>query len=412
MKSDIDLMEFWFFFNSKTGQQLKFYPLALTLNFLGNLSEEEVNDWSAWRPGLKDWVPLHEDTKTQDIFDFIKKTQPPQVDWQPADSFDDEPSYSEHREPSVIYQIPDTPEEDSAALPPTPSLNVPMEQAPPEAEPQQQAAATIALPPPTPDSPSEASPQTDAADNPPPVEHQEAVAEGETPSDIADSPSRILETTKLSQIVSLEKLDDVAPPPPPRTSSAASASAPVTAEKVEAETPQPAIPPPPHPPTVPPPPPGVSPSDIESSGQATEGQTRVTSADLETKTHVNVAEMGEMERRTHRRFRTRTRVVISDGKTSFTSYSMDVSLGGIRLEHAIPKDFAGKKCEIYLNVGKSRQPLVLHGVPIDDKEDRIQLSAGGGIYRDQLQNWFEMIEMEESAKSTSEPDSNGSDQAS
>ena len=91
---------------------------------------------------------------------------------------------------------------------------------------------------------------------------------------------------------------------------------------------------------------------------------------------------------------------------------MDVSLGGIRLEHAIPKDFAGKKCEIYLNVGKSRQPLVLHGVPIDDKEDRIQLSAGGGIYRDQLQNWFEMIEMEESAKSTSEPDSNGSDQAS
>ncbi len=72
------------------------------------------------------------------------------------------------------------------------------------------------------------------------------------------------------------------------------------------------------------------------------------------------------ERRAHERFRVRLQVVVVSEENAFRTFTRDVSLGGLALEKAIPRNLTGSMCTIFISDPSSHRKISFSGMVIQE----------------------------------------------
>ena len=97
------------------------------------------------------------------------------------------------------------------------------------------------------------------------------------------------------------------------------------------------------------------------------------------------------ERRKHPRVKTKLRVIITNNEKTFLTHCLDVSMGGLKLEKAIPKALFNKECEIYICGADGKESIVFKCTPVgqEGNPNRLQFSESDTRYSEKLSSWLE-----------------------
>jgi hypothetical protein len=97
------------------------------------------------------------------------------------------------------------------------------------------------------------------------------------------------------------------------------------------------------------------------------------------------------ERRKHPRIKTRLRVIITNNEKTFLTHCLDVSMGGLKVEKAIPKTLFNKECEIYICGADGKESIVFKCTPVgtEGNPNRLKFSEADNRYSEKLSDWLE-----------------------
>jgi hypothetical protein len=102
------------------------------------------------------------------------------------------------------------------------------------------------------------------------------------------------------------------------------------------------------------------------------------------------AKENSAEQRRNPRVNTRLRAVLTNKKSSFISFTKNISLSGILLENEIPRHIFSGACEIYLTGPDLKESIKFQCVPVgsEDNPCRLQFSQVSDKYQTILENWL------------------------
>lgn len=85
------------------------------------------------------------------------------------------------------------------------------------------------------------------------------------------------------------------------------------------------------------------------------------------------AEAKESDRRMYARFDIRLRVIIKSGKSTYLTYTRDVSLGGLSLMNDVPEAIFNSEAEIYITAPDQRNNIMFKCLPVASKFGKSRL---------------------------------------
>lgn len=97
------------------------------------------------------------------------------------------------------------------------------------------------------------------------------------------------------------------------------------------------------------------------------------------------------QQRRFKRFEVRLKVIISNKKKTFLSYSKNISEGGILLEDRIPKYMFNEDSEIFISSPQKKEIITFRCSPVDDEENpnRLRFAESQAEYLHKLRSWLE-----------------------
>ena len=107
------------------------------------------------------------------------------------------------------------------------------------------------------------------------------------------------------------------------------------------------------------------------------------------------------EKRRYRRHRVRLQVTVLTGSRSFTTYSVNLSLGGLYLERAVPANMRVDNCRILLVTPDHHSMIELRGRIASDAESQfriafIETEAKSAVSDKSLSRWIERFDRDKS----------------
>lgn len=99
------------------------------------------------------------------------------------------------------------------------------------------------------------------------------------------------------------------------------------------------------------------------------------------------------EKRKFPRIRGKLRTIITDQDKAFLTYTEDVSLGGVKLQHAIPLEIVRNKIEIYITAPSGKSSIVFRCKAIMDQSGfyRFEFSEDLKDYKSHLASWLDSL---------------------
>ena len=98
-----------------------------------------------------------------------------------------------------------------------------------------------------------------------------------------------------------------------------------------------------------------------------------TGAHLENSQVVTEEELKGAERRLHPRFDIKLRVIIKSGKSTFLSYTQDVSLGGLSLINDVPEYIYNSEAEVYITAPDQKNNIMFTCSPVASRLGKSRL---------------------------------------
>lgn len=100
-------------------------------------------------------------------------------------------------------------------------------------------------------------------------------------------------------------------------------------------------------------------------------------------------------KRRHKRYDLRLRVILTNGQSTFRTFTRNISLGGVFLEHPVPANIVNTKCEIYIaNMDNSShikfETKVITNTP--DGPKHFSFSEMDTMFQDELAKWLAKLE--------------------
>ena len=100
-----------------------------------------------------------------------------------------------------------------------------------------------------------------------------------------------------------------------------------------------------------------------------------------------------VNKRKHPRVKGRLRTILTNKAKAFITYSKDISLGGISVEHNIPKEILQGEIEVYISDPSGRKSVVFRCNPIGSDSDasRFTFSKTDDKQLTKLTNWLDEL---------------------
>ncbi len=100
-----------------------------------------------------------------------------------------------------------------------------------------------------------------------------------------------------------------------------------------------------------------------------------------------------VNKRKHPRVKGRLRTILTNKAKAFITYSKDISLGGISVEHNIPKEILQGEIEVYISDPSGRKSVVFRCNPIgsDNDASRFTFSKTDDKQLTKLTNWLDEL---------------------
>ena len=113
----------------------------------------------------------------------------------------------------------------------------------------------------------------------------------------------------------------------------------------------------------------------------------------------------QSNRRAHERFNVKLQVVILSEENAFRTFTRNISMGGLALEKAIPKNLTGSQCSIFISDPTSHRKISFSGVVIaetgsaEGSKHRIRFESLDAKSAEDLANYIQiaLAEHEEAA---------------
>lgn len=108
-----------------------------------------------------------------------------------------------------------------------------------------------------------------------------------------------------------------------------------------------------------------------------------------------VTEVSGRDKRVHKRYDLRLRVILTNGKSTFRTFTKNISLGGVFLEHPVPANILNTKCEIYIASLDSGTHIKFETVVVSNTPDgpkHFSFSQVDTLFLDQLAQWLATFE--------------------
>lgn len=86
-----------------------------------------------------------------------------------------------------------------------------------------------------------------------------------------------------------------------------------------------------------------------------------------------LAEPTSAEKRAHPRYEIRLRVIIKSGKSTYLTFTKDVSLGGLNLSNEVPEVIFNSEAEIYISAPDQKHKIMFTCVPVASHLGRSRL---------------------------------------
>ncbi|MEK6773868.1 MAG: PilZ domain-containing protein [Bdellovibrionota bacterium] len=98
-------------------------------------------------------------------------------------------------------------------------------------------------------------------------------------------------------------------------------------------------------------------------------------------------------KRKHPRVKGRLRTILTNKAKAFITYSRDISLGGISVEHMIPKEILEGEIEVYISDPTGRKSVVFNcnAVGLEDNSHRFTFSNTDEKQLTKLTNWLDEL---------------------
>ncbi len=99
------------------------------------------------------------------------------------------------------------------------------------------------------------------------------------------------------------------------------------------------------------------------------------------------------EKRKYPRIRCKLRTIITDQNQAFLTYTEDVSLGGVKLQHPLPPEVLKNKIEIYITAPSGRTSIVFRCMAFQDKAGfyRFEFTEDMTDYKTHLASWLDSL---------------------
>ncbi len=99
------------------------------------------------------------------------------------------------------------------------------------------------------------------------------------------------------------------------------------------------------------------------------------------------------EKRKFPRIRCKLRTIITDQNQAFLTYTVDVSLGGVMLQHQIPLEIVKNKIEIYITAPSGKSSIVFRCKAVADQSGfyRFEFSEDLADYKSHLASWLDSL---------------------
>ncbi len=99
------------------------------------------------------------------------------------------------------------------------------------------------------------------------------------------------------------------------------------------------------------------------------------------------------EKRKYKRYSLRLKIIIRNQNLTFRSFSRDISLGGIALEHIVPEELLGSESQIYLS-SLDGKDSILFNIHLTESKERIRFvfSNKEEIFAKKLEQWISSVE--------------------
>ena len=103
------------------------------------------------------------------------------------------------------------------------------------------------------------------------------------------------------------------------------------------------------------------------------------------------------DRRRAKRYGLRLQVVIVAGKSTFKTFSRDISVGGILLEKKLP--WSEKACSVYISDPQTHEKIEFHSWIVGDVQNpfRIAFVATNDQFEAKLKTWLSQLQKEKAA---------------
>lgn len=97
--------------------------------------------------------------------------------------------------------------------------------------------------------------------------------------------------------------------------------------------------------------------------------------------------------REHPRIKGRLRTIITNRERAFITYTRDISLGGVLLEHAIPDDLLKGSVDIFITAPTGKDSIVFRCQPIKNQSGQYRFSFMGVDAQNQekLSSWLDHL---------------------
>ena len=99
------------------------------------------------------------------------------------------------------------------------------------------------------------------------------------------------------------------------------------------------------------------------------------------------------EKRKYPRIRCKLRTIITDQSQAFLTYTEDVSLGGVKLQHPLPPEVLKNEIEIYITAPSGRTSIVFRCMAFQDKGGfyRFEFTEDMTNYKSHLASWLDSL---------------------
>lgn len=99
------------------------------------------------------------------------------------------------------------------------------------------------------------------------------------------------------------------------------------------------------------------------------------------------------EKRKYPRIRCKLRTIITDQSQAFLTYTEDVSLGGVKLQHPLPPEVLKNAIEIYITAPSGRTSIVFRCMAFQDKGGfyRFEFTEDMTDYKSHLASWLDSL---------------------